>query len=165
LENEQKPMGNASPSIETAALSANTPRFLWKTPHLLSGTPHFRQIRRAFHEKWPKTAGKCVNFHRNRRVFGKYATPFRQITPLLADVTILLDIFVGMAQMYPGTPFRADISGANAGTEFQTTKMSSSMGCHPISGHFALVCVGQQKKSSAAPCVFQNAAYLCPRKI
>jgi hypothetical protein len=52
-----------------------------------------------------------------------------------------------MAQMYPGTPFRADISGANAGTEFQTTKMSSSMGCHPISGHFALVCVGQQKKS------------------
>jgi hypothetical protein len=25
---------------------------------------------------------------------------------------ILLDIFVGMAQMYPGTPFRADITGA-----------------------------------------------------
>jgi hypothetical protein len=46
----------------------------------------------------------------------------------VVDLSILLDIFVGMAQMYPGTPFRADISGADAGTEFRTTKMSSSMG-------------------------------------
>jgi hypothetical protein len=40
---------------------------------------------------------------------------------------ILLDIFVGRAQMYPGTLFRVGITGANTGTEFRTTKMSSSM--------------------------------------
>jgi hypothetical protein len=46
---------------------------------------------------------------------------------LIRLIAILLDIFVGMAQMYPGTPFRVDITGANTGTEFRTTKMSSSM--------------------------------------
>jgi hypothetical protein len=29
--------------------------------------------------------------------------------------------------MYPGTLFRVGITGANTGTEFRTTKMSSSM--------------------------------------